>query len=55
MSPRRGRPTEVDAYIVIERKLGEIGWRTEDIDPSAVEGVASASFAYLNTVYKDVR
>ena len=26
MTPERGRPTEVDAYIFIKRKLGEIGW-----------------------------
>ena len=26
MSPQRGRPTEVDAYIFIKRKLGEAGW-----------------------------
>lgn len=30
MSPRRGRPTEVDAYIFIKRKLGEIGWCTKN-------------------------
>ena len=26
MSPPRGRPTEVDAYVFIKRKLGEVGW-----------------------------
>ena len=30
MSSRRGRPTEVDAYIFIKRKLAEVGWRVKN-------------------------
>ena len=31
----RGRPTEVDAYVFIKRKLGEIGWCTKNPERNA--------------------